>query len=333
MQRLPELRTETLEFLKSKKNLLAYSAGSDSNALFFILKALHVDFDIALVNYKTREQSDEEEAYAKELARKHNKECFVFTCKLEKHNFEHNARRARYEFFEKIILENSYDNLITAHHLNDKFEWFLMQLGKGAGLVELLGFEAITQNKNYTALRPLIDTSKQQILSFLETNEIKYFLDCSNEDEKYTRNHIRASYSNDFIKEYQEGLIKSFEYLSKDSKLLDSEVVLHVKELYVLSLSKEDTINIRGIDKVLKRLGYLLSSAQREEILKTKNCVISNKIAIGFNDNYIFIAPFRKKAMPKDFKELCRIYTIPTKVRPYLFEAGFNPNDFHTLLA
>lgn len=332
MRQLPKLRTETLELLNQQKNLLAYSAGSDSNALFFILYAYNIDFDIALVNYKTRKQSDEEEAYAKELAKKYNKECFILTCNLEKTNFEHNARRARYEFFERIIEQNAYDNLITAHHLNDKFEWFLMQLGKGAGLVELLGFEAITQNKKYTALRPLIDTSKEQIISFLKTNRIKYFLDCTNEDEKYTRNHIRAAYSNNFIKEYQEGLIKSFEYLSKDSKLLDSEVILHVKDLYVLSLNKEEAINIRGIDKVLKRLGYLLSSAQREEILKTRNCVISDKIAIGFNEDYIFITPFSKAIMPKDFKELCRVYNIPTKVRPYLLEACFNPNEFHTLL-
>jgi tRNA(Ile)-lysidine synthase len=332
LQQLPKLKTETLELLRTSKNLLAYSAGSDSNALFFILKALHVEFDIALVNYKTREQSDEEASYAQELAKKFNKQCFSLTCRLEKHNFEHNARKARYEFFEKIIKQNSYDNLITAHHLNDKFEWFLMQLGKGAGLVELLGFEEITQNENYVTVRPLIYTSKKQINDFLQENKIKYFLDNTNTNEKYMRNHIRASYANDFIKEYKDGLVKSFEYLNADSKLLEAKILLHVKDLFILHGSKEDIIDIRGIDKILKQLGYLLSNAQRQEILQTKNCVIGNQFSIGFNEQYIFIAPFLQVTMPKEFKEECRKYNIPTKIRPYLFKNALKPSAFHTLL-
>jgi tRNA(Ile)-lysidine synthase len=58
--------------------------------------------------------------------------------KIEK-NFEARAREIRYNFFEELIKEYHYDNLITAHHLGDRFEWMLMQFCKGAGCAEIAG--------------------------------------------------------------------------------------------------------------------------------------------------------------------------------------------------
>ena len=54
---------------KSSNNLLAFSAGVDSTALFFWLVEKNIPFDIAIVNYHTRPTSNEEVAYAKELAK------------------------------------------------------------------------------------------------------------------------------------------------------------------------------------------------------------------------------------------------------------------------
>jgi len=46
--------------IKTNKNLLAFSAGVDSSALFFILKQNNIDFDIAIVDYNLRAQSKDE---------------------------------------------------------------------------------------------------------------------------------------------------------------------------------------------------------------------------------------------------------------------------------
>ena len=54
-------------------NLLAFSGGVDSSALFFILMDRGIEFDIAIVNYHKREQSIKEVEYAKHLAKKYNK--------------------------------------------------------------------------------------------------------------------------------------------------------------------------------------------------------------------------------------------------------------------
>ena len=117
--------------IRNQKNLLAFSAGVDSSALFFLLLENNVPFDIAIVNYNLRAQSKEEISYAKELSHTYKKEIFIYETKLDSNsNFEKNARDIRYAFFEKIIKEHHYANLITAHQLNDKLEWFMMQLSK-----------------------------------------------------------------------------------------------------------------------------------------------------------------------------------------------------------
>ncbi|MBE0491381.1 MAG: tRNA lysidine(34) synthetase TilS [Sulfurospirillum sp.] len=329
MQQLPKLCDESITLLKRCKNLLAYSAGSDSNALFTILQAYGIEFDIAIINYKTRMQSDSEESYAKALAKSHHKTCYSLTCKLEQSNFEHNARVARYAFFEQIIRENGYDTLITAHHLNDKFEWFLMQLSKGAGLVELLGFEQIEERQGYKLIRPLLMTTKENILYFLEQNNIQYFLDHTNEEQTHERNRIRAAFATPFLHQYAKGVLKSFTYLHEDATKLLPQKIYTIKELSYVQKDMDTIKNLRAIDKMCKNMGYLLSKKQRDEITKTQECIIASKIAVAWGLESIFVCPHSNATMPKKFKELCRTRKIPTKIRPYLFSADINPNELH----
>ena len=87
--------------IKNNKNLLAFSGGVDSSALFFLLLNHKIDFDIAIVNYNTREQSKDEIEYASFLAKKYDKKIFIKDIKLEtSSNFEKNARDTRYIFIE-----------------------------------------------------------------------------------------------------------------------------------------------------------------------------------------------------------------------------------------
>ena len=311
--------------LKEKKNLLAFSAGVDSSALFFLLLEADIPFDIAIVDYGMRGQSKEEVAYAKALAASYDKHLYHDSVMLKESNFEHEARNYRYRFFEKIIQDNNYDNLITAHQLNDRLEWFLMQLSKGAGLVEMLGFDEVVERDGFRLIRPLINTDKESLLSYLHYHDKHYFLDESNQNEKYKRNHIRAHFSTSFLKEYKSGVKKSFGYLQKDKTLLFSHKVLyHDKQLTVL---KRTPSFMRSIDKVLKEMGYLLSGAQKEEILRQKESVMFGKIAISLSEKYIYIAPFYQISMDKKFKERCRILGIPAKIRPYLYKERINPSD------
>lgn len=326
LQPLLQLHEATLESLRHTKNLLAFSGGGDSTALFFLLKEYNIPFDIAHVNYQTREQSNAEEDYAKELAQTHHKQLFTFTCKLDESNFEHQARGARYTFFEKIIQDHGYNTLLSAHHLGDQLEWFLMQLTRGAGLVEMLGMQEREEREWYTIIRPLLHVSKKSLVTYLQEHHIHYFNDESNDSLKHLRNQFRHTYATPLIEAYEDGIAKSFAYLEEDRKRLIPHQVIRIKDLFILPKDSDDLINIRHIDKIVKRLGILLSKSQRDEILRTKECVISRKIAICFEEEKIFIAPYQTEDMDKKFKELCRKERIPSKIRPYLYTSKIDPS-------
>ena len=314
-----------------KKNLLAFSAGVDSSALFFLLLENNIPFDIALVNYGTRENSDKEEAHAKALAKKHGLLCHTIKAPKFTTHFEKNARDFRYGFFEGLIEKHDYDTLLTAHQLNDQLEWLLMRLSKGAGTSELVGLEEVSQRKRYTLIRPLLQQSKEELLEYLHANKHPYFIDESNSDEKYERNRFRKKFSDPLLSEYKEGIKRSFEYLRKDKEDLEKafETIYSEKDLRVLKLYI-NTAKIKAVDLILKELGYLLSAAQRQEIEKEDALVIGGKWAIEVQDDHLYISPYVTTDMPKQFKEKCRVLKVPNKIRAYCFQEKINITSFRT---
>ena len=318
------LDTQALNKLSKEKNLLAFSAGIDSSALFFLLVHAKIDFDLAIVNYHTRQSSDAEVAYAQKLASEYNKKLFIHDATLDPSAYEANARKIRYYFFDGIIREYHYTMLLTAHQLNDQLEWFLMQFSKGAGTLELLGMKTFIQREHYTVCRPLLQQSKDDLLHFLKENKYHYFVDASNEDEKFKRNFIRHNFSDKFLSLYKEGVQKSFTYLQEDEALILGEYeVKQIQELILIHTPLKRT-QLYLIDKALKRLGYILSASQREEIKLESSLVIGGKYAIESLEDCVYIAPIIEEppSMPKVFKEACRVAKVPLKIRAFLFDRG-----------
>lgn len=307
--------------LKNQKNLLAFSAGIDSSALFFLLVENNIKFDIAIVDYGIRDQSKEEVIHAKALAKKYKLFCHSIEAPIFNTHFEKQARYFRYEFFESLIAIEGYDNLLTAHQLGDQLEWLLMRLTKGAGVSELLGLEPVSQRKNYMLIRPLLTYSKEELLTYLEDHDYPYFLDISNNDEKYERNKFRKQFSDPLLLTYKEGIQRSFDYLRQDKERLEKEfeTIHSQKELRVVKLHTQGA-KVKAADLALKELGYLLSSSQREEIEKENSLVIGGLWAVETQDDILYIAPYLTTDMPKVFKEKCRIEKIPTKLRAYYYK-------------
>ncbi|KAA6224864.1 MULTISPECIES: tRNA lysidine(34) synthetase TilS [unclassified Campylobacter] len=315
-----KIELKYLRLLRGKKNLLAFSYGGDSRALFECLLRQNISFDLALINYKTRKQSDLEEKKAKELASKFNKQIFTKTAPKFKNNFESKAREFRYAFFKELCEKKGYENVLLAHQLNDNFEWFLMQFSKGAGFLELSPMQDIVKKDNFLLIRPFLNFSKNEILAFLKQNNIFYFEDESNENEKFKRNYIRKHFSNEFINNFERGVKKSFEYINKDLSLLNTEILEFKGILYC-------AINESVIARAVKRFGIVMSAKQRKE--SKKDCVISAKLGICYAFNKAFIFNFENALkMPKSFKEECRINKIPKLLRPYLFNHNVNIKEF-----
>ena len=317
------LSAPVLHKLKSGRNLLAFSHGVDSTALFYLLGEAGVKFDLAIVDYNVRAQSKDEVASARDLAAKFNKQIYVKSVRLGESNFEHEARAARYEFFGQICREHGYENLILAHQFDDRFEWFLMQLGRGAGLNELLGMQEIEAREDYVIARPLLCVRKCELERFLRKRNLKYFTDETNLTEQFKRGRVRTKFSEPFLNEYFSGVKKSFEFLATDALNLTPEISNPSAKIYLV---KRGVNELRGVDQTCKRLGLVLSSAQRNECARClengTDCVLGGKVAVGAGVNFILMTPYVKPAMDKKFKEVCRTLKIPPINRGFLFAQG-----------
>ncbi|WP_104714189.1 tRNA lysidine(34) synthetase TilS [Helicobacter cetorum] len=307
-----------LEPLRESKNLLGFSGGIDSVFLFYLLVKENINFDIALVDYNTQEKRLEIIKYAQKLAQTHHKKCYIHYASKITHNFEMQARKVRYDFFEKLIKEHSYKHLILAHHLNDRLEWFLMQLSKGAGLNTLLSFQAFEKREQYSIIRPLLYTPKDKIKTLAK--DLKFFQDCTNTSLKFKRNFFRMNYANSLMQNYSKGIIQSFKFLDKEKEQLYPNI--EISQIHAITFFKHSQNSLFTLDKILKQKGYLLSFSQKEEIKRSHfSLEIAQKFIIENNNEHVFIAhkPPKILSMPKDFKDKARKLSIPKRLRPILY--------------
>lgn len=179
------------EIKKDDYLLVGVSGGPDSMALLDMLYKLKLNLIVCNVNYKTREESD----YEEELVRKYcyDRNILFYTKVIDyysKGNFEEFARLERYRFFKEIYEKHSCKFLAIAHHLNDVLETYLLQKRR-RNIVKHYGLDYKTTLFNMNVIRPLINISKEDILSYCHINNIEYSIDKTNYDNKYERNKIR----------------------------------------------------------------------------------------------------------------------------------------------
>lgn len=106
------------------------------------------------------------------------------------------ARRARYQAFETIALEEgaspTFRSIALAQHADDQIETLLLALSRGAGLPGLSAMPANWQRAGIAFYRPLLQVSAAEIRRWLASQGISSVQDPSNDDERFTRNRIRA---------------------------------------------------------------------------------------------------------------------------------------------
>lgn len=304
---------------KNEKFLLGFSAGVDSSALFFLLLESEVEFDLCIVDYAIREQSVLEVAYARELAEQYQKKIHILKAPRISGNFESQARKIRYEFFGDLIRQNGYKGMILAHQFNDRLEWFLMQFLKGSGLNTLLGFNHIEKINGFWVYRPLLEVSKQELYAFCEEKSISYFEDSSNQDEVFLRNKIRKLTS--FLDSHSKGILQSFKFLQAQKERLFPPIDLLILDNVHAFLRRGEEENLHFLDLEAKKMGYVFSKKQKDEILRCNfSCEIADLI-IESDERRIFIAPKIKIVMNAQYRDFARKNKIPRRLRKVIFSS------------
>ncbi|HBO16660.1 MAG: tRNA(Ile)-lysidine synthase [Candidatus Moranbacteria bacterium GW2011_GWE2_35_2-] len=182
---------------KGDKIIIAVSGGPDSvcllDMLAFLAPKYNLKLYIAHINYGLREKdSDGDEKYVRQLAKKYSLPISVLNAKkiskLKKgENLENKLRQIRYAFFEKILKKENFNLIAVGHNQDDLAETVLMRVLRGSGLQ---GLSAISAKKN-NLIRPLLNTSRKEIETYLKEKKIYYRTDKTNADIAFFRNKIR----------------------------------------------------------------------------------------------------------------------------------------------
>ncbi len=217
--------------LKDKKLLLAVSGGIDSMVLLDLFYKLRFDIYVVHCNFQLREiESDGDEMLVKEICQDRYIPYFIEkfdTLEFAKENklsIQLAARKLRYDWFQEII-SLGYDYVLTAHHLDDNVETFLINFTRGTGLEGLTGIPA--QNGNI--IRPLLSFSREEIENYALENKIQWREDSSNASDKYFRNKLRHDIV-PVLKELNIGFLDSFQntlnHLQQAESLVDDASIL-----------------------------------------------------------------------------------------------------------
>lgn len=174
-----------------KKLLLGVSGGPDSMLLLNYFKDKNII--VCHVNYCVRKDSYNDENIVREFCKNNNIKLEVLNLKNHsyKGNFENEARKLRYEFYQKIYIKNKCDFLLLAHHKDDFLETAIMQKeSKRFNLYYGIKKENFLWGMNI--IRPFVDMFwKNDILNLCATFNLKYALDYTNELDLYSRNKVR----------------------------------------------------------------------------------------------------------------------------------------------
>ena len=196
--------------------LAAVSGGADSVCLLAVLHALAPEFSFSLeavhVEHGIRgEESLQDCAYVERLCGKlgvrltvrhiHVPELARQSGRTE----EEEARIQRYRIFEETAEQCGAQRVAVAHHLGDQAETVLWNLIRGSGLRGLRGILPVRPLRDGQAasplvVRPLLETSREEIEQYLEACGLSYRTDRTNLDKTVTRNKIRHDILPDLIK-------------------------------------------------------------------------------------------------------------------------------------
>ena len=240
--------------------LLACSGGVDSMVLLSILRQTPYKVAVAHCNFLLRDlASDEDAAFVSAYCATHGLTYFETSfdtktyAKAKGISTQMAARKLRYQWFDTLKAEQGFTHLITAHHLDDQLETFLINLGRGSGIKGLIGIP------DDLILRPLLGITKAAILAYAKEKNIEWREDSSNAETDYLRNQLRHQ----LIPKWKEIAPNLLQQLEKSQQQLRwaEEALASQCEAFVGNyfISKGDyiVISIKAL-KSLKPLEYYL---------------------------------------------------------------------------
>ncbi|MDU6411481.1 MAG: tRNA lysidine(34) synthetase TilS [Yersiniaceae bacterium] len=186
----------TTQLGDSRACCVAFSGGLDSTVLLHLLAALrHGGRDLPLravhIHHGLSRFADEWAAHCEALCAQWQIPLTTLrvTPDPRQGGVEAAARDARYQALASTLQPG--ETLLTAQHLDDQCETFLLALKRGSGPAGLSAMKNITTFHGHRLLRPLLDVSRQELEGYAGEQGLSWINDDSNQDDRFDRNFLR----------------------------------------------------------------------------------------------------------------------------------------------
>ena len=256
--------------------VIGVSAGPDSMCLLDLLQKKTTKIVVCHINHNVRKESIEEEEYITKYCQDKNIILEKTTINnYQENNFENEARKKRYMFYEEILKKYNSKTLLLAHHGDDLIETILMKISRGSNLEGYAGIKEVSNVKNYQIIRPLLKYTKEDIINYNKSNNIKYYNDSSNQSTNYTRNRYRLNIL-PLLKKEDKNIHKKYLKYSKTLIEYDDYIKREVKR-NINNVYKDNIINIDNLNKLdtflIKNILYNIMN----NIYQNKNNIITDR--------------------------------------------------------
>ena len=330
--------------LKNKKSLLAVSGGVDSIVLSHLFSNSKFKFCIAHCNYNLRgKHSDNDAILVKNLANSLDVDLFLKkfdTIKYSKKNkcsIQMAARDIRYNWFNDLLIENDISCVITAHHLNDQLETFLINISRGSGIDGLIGIPETNK-----LIRPLLNYTKEEILVYANENNLKWNEDQSNSKNDYLRNSLRnlvVPKWKKIIPDLEKHFQKTIHHLGIASKALNIQIDNFKKDFFI-NIETGIKIDLKDINKLSPKEFFLHAIFKQYGFihpLELEKLINSSPGKLIYSDSHELLRDRECLILRNKSKKLENTYEIkliPQKLnQPFRIEISLDPfpNDFSSI--
>lgn len=270
------------------KVLVAVSGGVDSIVLLDRIARSGVDVGIAHVHHGLRPESDEEFDFVRELATEYGVPFHGKRLVFPDGGSQAVYRTARYAFFETVMREAGYTELMTGHHADDELETVLIQLHRN--VVEVTGIPERRPFAGGTLVRPLLTETKRELLAYATANGLVWREDATNEQMNYLRNKIRHQIIPrlidvwpNIVQDVSDAARRQRELWQRRYEEVESWMARHVRfEMKAFHVKLEVMANLNETERYV--LGRLLSSKYGIEMGEGINRLLDSQRGTGRYD-------------------------------------------------
>lgn len=188
--------TLNTSLLNANQILVAFSGGLDSTVLLHQLvqwRTQHPEVSLRAIHihHGLSPHADEWVTHCESICAQWQVPLVVERVQLQDDGsgIEAQARRARYQAFEQTLLSN--EILMTAQHLDDQCETFLLALKRGSGPAGLSAMGESSPFAGTRLIRPLLTQTREELEKWARTHALSWIEDESNQVDAYDRNFLR----------------------------------------------------------------------------------------------------------------------------------------------